>query len=874
MKNTPPHIAQRLLNLFIRGDLAEEVLGDLEEKFHTTAERGTLFRAKFNYWFQVINYIRPFALKQPRSLNSINNSMFKNNLKIGYRNLWRNKGYSSINIMGLALGMAVAMLIGLWVQDELSFDQYHEHRARIAQVMEHQTLNDEISTVPALPIPLKKELISQYGEDFDNVILAFWRQGLIIAHDDVKLTAEGNFMGSDVIDMFSMKMLKGGSDALTEPGSIIISESLSNKLFKTDDPVGKLMKIDNEMSVIVTGVYEDMPRNSSLHGLSWVAPWKLWETSQEWVSQSANSNDWNNNSFQIYVSIAEHADMNALSEKVRLLKYNNLNEAQQAQQPEIFLHPMKDWHLRSAWKNGIQEGGLMQFVVLFGIIGVLVLVLACINFMNLSTAQSERRAKEVGIRKAIGSERRQLVNQFLTESLLVVLISFAVAITIISVVMPSFNDLVDKDLQVPMDNIYFWAISAAFILLTALLAGSYPAIYLSSFRPVSVLKGTFKAATSALAFRKVLVVFQFTISIALIIGTILVQQQIQHTKNRPMGYDVDGTIMIWSNSAGFKGKFDLLRNELKSLDAILEMSESSSPLTSIFSHINDLHWEGKDPNYLVNFGMIVVTPEYGQTIGWEVIKGRDFSRDLSSDDKAIIINQKAADEMGMTDPIGNEVKLGSEGNSRSFRIIGVVNNMLVESPFDEASPMMFRMSNSDMNCMTIKLNPDKSASESLATIEKVFNEQIPSSPFDYRFTDQEHGMKFAAEEKIARLSGIFAVLAIVISSLGIFGMASFVAEQRTKEIGVRKVLGASVFGIWKMLATGFVLLVAISFLVASPIAFVILSNWLEGFQYRTDIHWSVFGMAGLGALIITMLTVSYHAISSALSNPLKSLRSE
>lgn len=874
MQNLPPRLAELTLRLFLRGDLAEEVLGDLDENFYDTVAHKTLLRAKLNYWFQVINYLRPFAFKNSILFNLISNDMYKNYLKIGYRNLLRNKGYSSINIIGLAVGMAVAMLIGLWVQDELSFGEYHENHARVAQVMEHQTLNGDVGTQQALPIPLKTELVSKYGEDFESVILAFWRQSLIISHNDIKLTSEGNFMGSDVIDMFSLRMLKGGNDALIEPNSIIISESLSKIIFKDSDPIGKFMKIDNELSVMVTGVYEDAPKNSDFHGLSWIAPWKLWETSQEWVRNSANSSDWNNNSFQIYVTIAENANMKDVSERIKQAKFNNVSEREQEQNPELFLHPMDDWHLRSAWENGVQKGGLIQFVVLFGIIGVLVLILGCINFMNLSTAQSERRSKEVGIRKAIGSLRGQLINQFLTESFLVVMLSFILAIIMISIVMPFFNDLVDKNLFVPFSDVYFWVISSGFILMTALLAGSYPALYLSSFRPIAVLKGTFKAAGSALLFRKVLVVFQFTASIALIIGTIIVQQQIQHTKDRPMGYEADGTIMTWSSSAGFRGKFDLLRNELKSRDAIVEMSESSSPLTMIFSRISSLSWEGMHPDNIPNFGRITVTPEYGQTVGWEVTRGRDFSRNFASDSASLIINQKAADEMGMVDPIGKMIKWGNDERARHFQVIGVVNNMLVESPFDEISPMIFTMSKSDMNCMTLKLNPNKSTSASLRIIEGVFNKHIPSIPFDYRFTDQEHGKKFAVEEKIGKLSGIFAVLAIIISCLGIFGMASFVAEQRTKEIGIRKVLGSSVFDIWKMLASGFVVLVGVSFLIAIPVAFFTLSEWLKGFEYKSEIHWSVFAMAGLGALLITMITVSYHAINSALRNPLISLRSE
>jgi ABC-type antimicrobial peptide transport system permease subunit len=874
MNGTPPRSAEWLLHMFIKNDLAEEVLGDLDEEFYDTLAYKTVFKAKLTYWFQVINYLRPFALKNSRILNSINNDMYKNYFKIGYRNLLRNKGYSSINIVGLAIGMSVAMLIGLWVQDELSFDQYHKNHAKIAQVMEHQSLNNKISTQSALPIPLKSELLVEYGEDFENVILSFWRQSLIISHNEVKLTSEGNFMGSDVISMFSMNMLKGGNDALAEPGSIIISESLAKNIFKDNDPIGELMKIDNEMSVMVTGVYEDAPKNSSFHGLSWIAPWKLWETSQEWIRNSASTSDWDNNSFQLYVELSENANMESVSDKIRLAKFNNVNESQQAQNPALFLHAMDDWHLRSSWENGVQSGGLIQFVILFGLIGVLVLILGCINFMNLSTAQSERRAKEVGIRKSIGSARGQLIIQFLTQSFLVVLIAFVISIFIVTLVMPSFNNLVDKDLLIPLGDVSFWSISIGFTLITALLAGSYPALYLSSFRPVAVLKGTYKAAGSALLFRKILVVFQFTASIALIIGTVLVQKQIEHTKDRPMGYSVDGTIMTWSNSAGFRGKFDILRNELKSMDAIVEMSESSSPLTMVFSRTSSLSWEGKSPGYIPNFGRVTVTPEYGETVGWQITEGRDFSRDFASDSAAFIINQKAADEMGLTDPVGKLIKWGEGENARHFAVIGVINNMLVESPFDEVDPMIFAMSRSDMNCMTLKLNPNKSASASLVMIEDVFKKHIPSIPFDYRFTDQEHGRKFSAEEKIGKLSGVFAVLAIIISCLGIFGMASFVAEQRTKEIGVRKVLGASVFGIWKMLANSFVLLVGISFLMAIPIAFYTLSGWLEGFEYRTEIHWSVFALAGLGALVITMLTVSYHAIGSALSNPLNSLRSE
>lgn len=870
MKILPPRLAERILTLFLRGDLAEEVLGDLDENFYDTVAHKTLLRAKLNYWFQVMNYLRPFAFKNSKLINSIYFGMYKNNFKIGYRNLLRNKAYSSINIGGLAVGMAVAMLIGLWVYDELSFDHYHKDHDRIVQVMKKRTLNSEVGIIKPLPFPLKSELNSKYGSDFENMVIAFWRQSLIVSHEDSKLTSLGNFIGKEVIELYALDMLKGSSKALETPNSIIISKTLSEIIFGKNDPLGKLMKIDNEMDVIVTGVYNDPPKNSSLHGLTWIAPWKLLENTQDWISEAG----WDNNSFQVFAKLTKQANIDELNEKIKLLVYNNVSAKEKETKQEIFLHPMDDWHLKSNWENGIQSGGLINFVFLFGVIGIFVLILACINFMNLSTAQSERRCKEVGVRKTIGALKSQLIYQFLTESFLVVILAFIFAILMMFLALPYFNELADKNLVMPIGNLTFWFISIGFIITTALLSGSYPALYLSSFSPVKVLKGTFKAGKSATVFRKVSVVLQFTVSIALIIGTLLVEKQIQHSKNRPMGYEVKGTIMVWSNSQDFRGKFDLLRNELKSSNTIVEMSESTSPLTMIFNHISDLSWKEKHPDYLVDFGMVRVTPEYGKTIGWNVNGGRDFSRDLKSDSLSLILNQKAVDEMQLKDPIGTIVKWGDGESARNYRVIGVIDDLLTHSPFEKAIPIVFAMSKRPMNCMTIKLNPNKSTSESLAGIEAVFNKHMPALPFDYRFTDYEHSLKFAAEERIGNLSGIFATLSVFISCLGIFGMASFVAEQRTKEIGIRKVLGASVFSIWKMLAKGFVILVVLSCLIAIPISYLMLESWLASFEYRTSIPWTVFAYSGLGAISITILTVSYHAISSAISNPLISLRFE
>ncbi|MFT4568607.1 MAG: putative ABC transport system permease protein, partial [Saprospiraceae bacterium] len=633
--------------------------------------------------------------------------MYKKYFKIAYRILLRKKGYSVINIGGLAIGMITAMLIGLWVQDELSFDNYHANSDRNAQVMQHRTINGHVETHPIIPIPLEEELRSRYGSDFKYLVTSFWEQEQVLSYKDKKVTKNGNYMGKDAIQLFSLNMLKGTNDGLVEPSSILLSESTANVIFGDIDPMGKLMKINNEMNVAVTGIYEDLPKNSSLHGLAFMSSWELFVSSQDWIKNAREQNNWDMGSFQLFVQLADQVDMQEVSNKIKMVTHEHIGEFEKAYNPQLFLHPMADWHLKSNWKNGMQTGGLIQFVWLFSIIGILVLVLACINFMNLSTAQSEKRSKEVGIRKSLGSMRSQLISQFMTESFLVVLLAFVVTISMVYLVIPYFNELADKNIILPINRFAFWGIAIGFIIITGLLAGSYPALYLSSFRPVEVLKGTFKTGKSAVTFRRGLVILQFTISIALVIGAIVVEKQIQFTKDRPMGYDTNGAIMIWSNSPDFKGKYDLLSTVLKNKQAITEMSESSSPLTGIFSVDGDISWEGKDPNAQVNFASIRVTHEYGKTVDWEIIDGRDFSKEYGADSTALILNATAAEYMNFKNPIGEVIESGNGASAAKFIVVGLINDMLMESPFQAIQPTIYTVGNSSrtkMDCMTMKLN--------------------------------------------------------------------------------------------------------------------------------------------------------------------------
>jgi len=796
--------------------------------------------------------------------------MIKNYFKIAWRNLVKNKGYSAINIGGLAVGMAVAMLIAFWIYDELNYDKYHKNYDRIAQVMQHQTFNGYKGTERSIPMPLVTELKSKYGNHFKWLVMATWQGNRILSAGDKKLTVEGNFTDADMPKLFSLEMIQGSHDGLKDPHSIFLSASTAKAIFGNEDPLNRLMKISNKLDVKVTGVYKDLPGNTHFRNLHFVAPWDLYVSSEKWVQDARDQNQWGNNSFQLFAQVTEGTDFEKLNAIIKKVKQDRVSEEDKRFKAEIFLHPMSQWRLRSNWENGIQTGGFIQYIWLFGIVGIFVLLLACINFMNLSTARSEKRAREVGIRKAVGSARWQIIKQFFGESLLVVILAFIGASIIVNLLLPWFNQVTSKKISFPVGNAFFWIMSLVFIFITGLLAGSYPAFYLSSFQPVKVLKGTFRVGKFASVPRKVLVVLQFTVSVALIIGTILIYQQIQHTKDRPLGYDNKGIVMIPMNSPDFYGKYDQIRHELKSKGTITEMTESSSPLTDIWSNNGGFNWQGKDPNLDAEFSTIWVTHEYGKTVGWKFTNGRDFSRDFSTDTTALVINEAAAKFMNIKNPVGIVIDNGQ----KKYTIVGVVKDMLMESPYEPVRQALYFLDYENVNWMHLKLNPAKPVRTSLAEIETVFKRLIPAAPFDYKFADEAFNEKFQSEERISKLTAFFAILAIFISCLGLFGLASFVAEQRTKEIGIRKVVGASVFNLWTLLSREFVVLVIVSCLVAIPLAYYYMHGWLQNYKYRTEITWSVFAMAIGGALLITLLTVSFQAIKAAMANPIQSLRTE
>jgi ABC-type antimicrobial peptide transport system permease subunit len=805
--------------------------------------------------------------------------VLRNYLKIAWRNLRKSKGYSAINIGGLAVGMAVALLIGLWIYDELSFNKYHKNYDRIAQVMIRSNFNGQRGSSVSLPRPLEFEIRNKYGSPFINIVMSRCNEVHFLSTGDKKISQVGRFMQEGAPEMLTLQMLKGSWGGLKDPHSIMLSSSAATALFGDENPMDKMMRIDNQMDVKVTGVYKDIPGNTEFRDLKFIATWDLLMSYNKWMEDAKDN--WGNSSFLMYVQLQPNTTPEAVSATIKHAEHNMVGAEDKKFNLEVFVNPMSRWHLYSEWKNGINTGGRIQYVWMFGIIGAFVLLLACINFMNLSTARSEKRAKEVGIRKAVGSMRRQLIKQFLCESFLVVVIAFFLAILLVTISLPWFNNVSGKEMTMIWSSGYFWGISAAFILITSLVSGSYPAFYLSSFNPVHVLKGGFQAGRFAALPRKVLVVFQFTVSIVLIVGTIIVYRQIHHAKDRPVGYSKDGLLMVQIKSPDLLQKYDVLARQLKSEGVATEVAKSSSPTTAVWSNNGGLEWRNKDPNKVDGFGTIWITHNYGKTIGWQFKEGRDYSPAFSSDSvsinsdssilHSIVINEAAAKYMELKNPVGEIIRWGSF----QFKIIGVIKDMIMESPFDAVRQTMYLVYLDEANaCIHIRINPEISIGKALAKMESIFKKLAPAVPFDYQFVDTEYAAKFATEERIGNLASFFAALAIFISCLGLFGLASFIAEKRTKEIGIRKVLGATIYNLWKMLSKDFIVLVLVACFIAIPLAYYFLHQWLQKYEYRTEISWWVFVVAIGGAIVITVLTVSFQAIKAAIANPVRSLRTE
>lgn len=861
-KPTPPRWITRLFQWYCNDHLSEAVLGDLIEMYERRRMKMSKRRADLFFLWNILSFVQPFAIK--RKSTTLNNSiMVRSYFKLGWRNLIKNKGYSLINIGGLSLGMTIAILIGLWISDELSFNHAHANFSTIAQVYRKETKKTETFTSIFQTTGLAALLKTDYSSYFERVVIMNTRtQEVVLASGDNKFTQIGYFMQPDGVDMFSVKILSGDGRELKNKNSILLSRTLADKIFGDQDPIDQVVSMDARRDLKVAAVYEDLPGNSEFKDATFFAPIEIY---------TGNLDTWDNYNVRIYVQMKDGHTPEATSSLIKTASKSHLLPDQQQ---ELFLHPMSKWHLSSEFKNGVEvTSSSLLAVWYYGLIGVFVLILACINFMNLSTARSGKRAKEVGIRKTIGSFRSQLVQQFYSESLIVSLLAFVVALLLAYLSLPWFGSIAGKDISMPWSNPLFWLAGFGFIIVTSLLAGSYPMLYLSSFKPVFALKGQHHPGKFALSSRRMLVVFQFTISVVLTICTLVVYLQIKHAKERPIGYSREHLISLRAASPEFRGKYDVLRNKLKATGVVEEMAESNYAITETLGSNDGFSWQGNI--YDQSFNTITVTPEYGKTVDWELIAGRDFSRDIASDSAGVILNESAWRVLGILDPVGETLQYKYFRNGpANFKILGVVKDMVKGSPYAPTVPSIIFPTKADLFWLYVRLNSTSNPHTAIQQIATVFEEVVPSAPFDFRFADAEYDAKFKSEERIEDLATVFTFFAFLISTLGLVGLAAFSAERRAKEFGIRKVLGASALNLWELITREFLLLVAVACLLAIPFAYYFMSSWLLQYDYRIEIPTQVYLVPSVAMIAVTLLTVSMQSIKVVLTNPVKSLRSE
>ncbi len=788
--------------------------------------------------------------------------MLQNYFKIAIRSILKNSIYSFINIAGLSIGIACSILILLWVADEYSYDGFHKNYNSIYRLYQSQQWAEDIGTGNSMPYPLK-EIIKDKSSKIKHVVMTNWGEGNMLQVGEKRLNKLGLSASEDFFNVFSFNMVKGDPHtALAEPTSIVLSESTAKSLFGDLDPINQLIKVDNGRELKVSGVIQDIPRQSFFR-FDYILPFAYFEATQSWVQNSKNN--WENNAFQLYVQLQPDATEEEVNSSIKnIIKENN----PKATTATLFLHPMSKWRLYSDFENGVNSGGMIEYVRLFTAIAIFVLIIACINFMNLATARSESRAREVGIRKSVGSRRKELIIQFLGESVMITFISFILSIVLVELVLPSYNLLVNKNIAIDYSNPWLWSIALGWVLIIGIFAGSYPAFYLSSFQPVKVLKGKVNVGKGATTPRKVLVTLQFGFSIFLIIGTIVIYQQIMHVKDRDMGYDRENLMQIWTNRE-LETNFQTIREELVRTGVVKSVCKSNSPITSIFAS-NEVKWKDMQTDQRVSFTTIATEYDYAETMGIKMIEGRDFSRDFKSDSMAVVINQAAVDIMGMKDPIGEKLII----NDYELEIIGVMPNIVMNSPYESVEPMSLIFSPDWSSTITLRLNETENLGESINIVENVFKKFNPNYPFEFRFADYDFEKKFATINLISRLATIFASITIIITCLGLFGLAAFTAEQRTKEVGIRKVMGASVSSLVLLISKDFTRLVIMGFFISGPLAWLFLNNFLERYAYRISIGWWILPVAGSLALLLALIIVSTQALRAARANPSQSLKSE
>ena len=861
MKPSPPYRVLQFLRWFCRDDYIEEIEGDLTELFEKQHETSPK-RARWKFTRSVISFFRPEFIKSfriPYHQNTM--AMFRHNFLLTYRAFKRYKTTFFINLVGLSTGLACALLIYLWVQDEWHMDKFHEKDDRLYQVMEHMRHNGKTYTDIATSGPMAEALIREMPEVEYAAAVAptHWPgfNSFTLSVGETNIRATGQYVGKDYFNIFSYGLIYGDADqVLSDKNSIVISEQLAMNLFNTiEGLMGKAVEFQHEREFLISGVFEQVPANSSVQ-FDFVLPFETYKDIKPWL------NSWESRGPFVYVVTKEGTDIDQFNHKFAgFIKRIHENSTRYP-----FLKSYSENYLFNAYEDGAQTGGRIEYVRLFSAIAIFILLIACINFMNLSTARASRRLKEIGIKKVVGSGRRELIYQYLGESMLMAFASLIIAVLLVVLLLPQFNEITGKQLTLIFDESLVLA-ALSITLITGIAAGSYPALYLSGFKPIRILKGAPCAPRSAVRARKGLVVFQFTLSVILMVGIWVVYEQIEFVQNRHLGYEIDN-VLYFNVEGKSKENMETFLREMKRIPGVVNASSTAHRMVGHNWSVGGLEWEGRDPDNTTGFQVAAVNYDFLETLGFELVEGRSFSRDFADDTQKIIFNETAIEAMGLSAPIGKTVHFMGKKE-----IIGIVKDFHYESLHEKLSPFFFIISPGSENKVMVRIAAGKER-ETIERLQNFYANYNPGFPFDYKFLDDDYQAKYTAEQRVASLSQYFTGLAILISCLGLFGLAAFTAERKLKEIGIRKILGSGVFGIIRLLSGDFTKMVLIAILIALPLSYFVASQWLESFAYRIELAWWLFVSSGLVALLIAWLTVGLQTLKAAMVNPVECLKDE
>jgi len=793
--------------------------------------------------------------------------MFKNYIKTAIRSFKKNKVYSLLNVFGLAIGIACAALIFLWVEDEVNWDKFNLKKDNLYLIRENQKYDTYTATFGSTPGVMAPAMQAEIP-GIANTCRVYDEDATLFSIGDKNLYAGGIYSDPSLFSMFTLPFVQGNLNAaFAQQYSLVITQKAAKKFFGNEkNVVGKTVRVDNKQDYVITGVLKDLPENATLQ-FEWAAPFKTIYDQSPWL------HTWGNNSLSTYVELKPGVNPASVNKQL----YNFIQQREPDVIARPFLWNMRQWHLYDEFENGkATGGGQIQYVHLFAVIAWIILLIACINFMNLATARSEKRAQEVGVRKVLGALKQSLITQFIAEALLMALLAAMVAVVIIALLLPAFNMLVQKQLSLGFNQPAHLTALLLITLVCGLVAGSYPSLYLSSFNPVAVLKGVKLKDGSASFIRKSLVVLQFTVSIVLIISTIIIYQQIQHVKSRQLGFNKNN--LIEADAQGDAAKYYYaLKQDLLKIGMVENVALSDHPTLRGGNNTGIYTWQGKISGTEILVSNRNVTPEFIGTSQLKILEGRDFipTDSVSSKKQNVIITQSFEKLMGKNSALGKTIWYEGDTSGTKLTVVGVVNDYVYGNMYGKPDPVLFSATSPDhTNKMYLRIKPQSNIEQVLAKIEAVMKKNNPAYPFQYKFVDDQFNQMFISETLISKLSRVFAALAILISCLGLFGLSAYTAERRTKEIGIRKVLGASVSGIAGLLSIDFLKLVGLSCLLSFPLAWWMMHNWLQGYQYRIEISWWIFFIAGAVALLIALATVSFQAVKAALANPVKSLRSE